>query len=404
MKWLLHAWQNVWRNTRRSAMAAGVIGLGAGALAMTVGFMLATFFGLGESTIRTDIGHIQISARGGFENETDIARGLDDAAQKEIADKLAAIDGVRFSMPRILFDGLASKGNATIAIVGRGVEPMKEQRLSSVFAPLTAGQTLGMKGEHFEALLGDKLSAKLGWVANDLLTLIGTTEGGSINAVDVTTTGAYNTGVPDRDSRAVMVPLAVAKALLETDRVTRMVVVLKETAMTDRVVTQLKAALPDLDIRDWKMLDPYYQQVVTLYRNIFGVLSLIIIVVVLMSVSNTMMMTVFERIKEIGTLRAIGFSRAELRANFAIEGSFIGVIGGFAGLLFAAALSFAINLSNIQMPPAPGRTASYPLFIFVDGTVYSIVAAIMIACGLIGAWLPAARGSRIGIVEALGHD
>lgn len=405
MKWLLYAWRNVVRNGRRSLMAGGVVAIGAVALATTLGFMLATFFGLGESTIRADVGHIQIAAPGGFENDTDIGHGLDGATQERVFQVLGRTEGVRFAMRRILFDGLAAKGNTTVAVVGRGVEAMQEQRLSTVFAPVTAGTALGLKEEdRFEALIGKLMASKLGWRPDDLLILVGTTASGSINAVDVVGTGAYSTGVPDKDARAVMVPLSVAKSLLDTDKVSRIVVVLQDTAMTDTVLAQLKQALPELDIRDWKALDPYYQQVVTLYRNIFSILCAIIVVVVLLSISNTMMMTVFERIKEIGTTRAIGFSAGEIRASFALEGTIIGILGALIGLALAAALAVVINLSGIQMPPAPGRTAPYPLVIFIEPAVYLGIAAAMVVCGLLGALVPAHGASRMPIVEALGHE
>lgn len=404
MNRLLNALRNVLRNRRRSLMASGVVAVGAAAMAMTLGFMLATFFGLGESTIRADVGHIQISTPGSFDAETDIAQGLTPDQQARIADVLSQTEGVKFAMRRILFDGLTSKGDATVAIVGRGVEPVQEMRLSGIFAPITKGRLMNIEGTHFEALIGNRLGDKLGWQPNELLTLVGTTENGAINAVDVLTTGAYTTGVPEKDARAVMVPLHVAAALLDTDNVSRVVVVLDDTAQTAAVLSRLQTALPELELRDWRDLDPFYRQVVTLYSNIFGILCGIIVLVVLLSVSNTMMMTVMERIREIGTFRAIGFSRAELRLGFSIEGALIGLMGALIGLCLAAAFSFAINLSGIEMPPAPGRTAPYPLIVFINGAVYAGVALVMVICGALGVVWPARKGAAMPIVEALGHD
>ena len=404
MKWILTAFRNVVRNRRRSLMASGVVMVGTAALSMTLGFMIATFYGLGESTIRADVGHIQITTRGGFDADTDIANGLAPEDQEKVIQKLKTIEGVRFFMRRILFDGLTSKGDATIAIVGRGVEPRQEMRLSGVFAPLTDGRLMSIGGTKFEAMIGTRLANKLGWQEKDVLTLVGTTENGAINAVDVLATGAYSTGVPEKDSRSVMVPLHVAASLLDTQNISRIVVVLKDTELTNTVTQQLKDAFPDLDVRDWRQLDPFYKQVVTLYSNIFGILCAIIVLVVLLSVSNTMMMTVMERVREIGTFRAIGFSRMELRTGFALEGAMIGGIGACIGLLLAAGLSIAVNLAGIEMPPAPGRTAPYPLIFFIDPMVYIGVALVMVVCGVAGVFLPARKGAGLPIVEALGHD
>ncbi len=404
MKWFANALRNVLRNRRRSLMASTVVAIGTMAMAMTLCFMLATFFGLGESTIRADVGHIQIATTGSFDADTDIANGLTEVDQNRISQVLAETEGVKFSMRRILFDGLTSKGESTIAIVGRGVEPLQEMRLSGIFAPITRGQLMSVDGMHFEALIGERLAQKLDWTPRELLTLVGTTETGSINAVDVLSTGAYSTGVPEKDARAVMVPLHVAAALLDTTNVSRVVVVLDDTADTDIVLGKLQTALPGLELRDWRALDPFYNQVVTLYSNIFGILCLIIVLVVLISVSNTMMMTVMERIREIGTFRAIGFSRSEMRIGFSIEGALIGLMGALIGLTLAAALSFGINIVGVEMPPAPGRTAPYPLIFFIDLPVYAAVAAVMVVCGMLGVVWPARKGTAMPIVEALGHD
>lgn len=404
MKMFQHSFRNVVRNRRRSLMASTVVAIGTMAMAMTLCFMLATFYGLGESTIRADVGHIQIATNGSFDADTNIADGLSEDDQNRIAQVLSETEGVSFSMRRILFDGLTSKGENTIAIVGRGVEPLQEMRLSGIFAPITQGRLMSIDGVHFEALIGERLAQKLDWEPRELLTLVGTTQSGSINAVDVLSTGAYTTGVPEKDARAVMVPLHVAAALLDTKNVSRVVVVLDDTAQTDAVLAQLQAALPDLELRDWRALDPFYNQVVTLYSNIFGILCIIIALVVLLSVSNTMMMTVMERIREIGTFRAIGFSRAEMQVGFSMEGALIGLIGALIGLTLAAVVSFGINLAGVEMPPAPGRTAPYPLIFFIDMGIYASVALVMVLCGTLGVVWPARKSTGMPIVEALGHD
>jgi putative ABC transport system permease protein len=403
MKSFFFALRNVIRNRRRSLMAGGVIALGTIAIVSTLGFMLATFYGLGESSIHADVGHIQIAARGGFVARSDPRIGLDQAQQDRIAGRLRGIEAVRFSTRRILFDGLLAVGEQTVAVVGQGVEPLGEQKLSSLFAPMTGGSPLASRGERFEALLGNRLARKIGWKPEDVVSLVGSTKSGSINAVDVIAEGAYTTGIPEKDERAVLVPLNVAQALLDTQKVSRIVVVLRETSATDDVLAALQADFPDLDIKGWRELDPFYDQVVTLYRNIFSILICVLIAVVLLSIGNAMMMAIFERFREIGALRAMGFSRREVLATYSLEGAVIASLGALVGLAAAAGLSLAINSSAIMMPPAPGRTSPYPLIIFIDCEVYLWVAVSMVACGLVGALLPARKAARMPVVEALGH-
>lgn len=403
MNRLALAFRNVSRNRRRSLMAGGVVAMGAAAIAMTLGFMLATFFGLRESIVRADVGHIQIAMPGSYIAEANAALGLDPATQARIEKVLSAHPDVRFFLRRILFDGLATKGGSTTAIGGRGVDAEAEMRLSGIFAPVTSGRLMALEDDAREAMLGMRLGVRLGWEAGEPLTLQVRRADGKLNAFEVQGVGAYTTGVPDKDNHAVLVPLALAAEMLGTDHISRYVVVLGKTEQTDAVLADLRAALPDLDIRGWSVLDPFHNQVVTLYSNIFSVLCGIILLVVAMSVGGTMLMTVMERIREIGTLRAMGFSRGEISGGFLMEGALIGLMGALAGLAIAAGLSVAINLAGIEMPPAPGRTAAYPLILFVDPLVYAGVALGMVLCGVLGVILPALKGSRLSITTALGH-
>lgn len=152
------------------------------------------------------------------------------------------------------------------------------------------------------------------------------------------------------------------------------------------------------------MMSPFYDQVVTLYTNIFTVMCAIIMLVVLLSVGNTMLMTVLERVREVGTMGAIGFPASRMHMGFAMEGGIIGVLGGLAGLGLAFVVSLTVTGLGIEMPPPPGRTTAYPLIILVSGPAYGAVLMLMMICGVTGAWIAAYHAVRKPIVEALGHD
>ncbi len=394
MKWLLLSWRNVWRHTRRSLMAVSVIVVGVMAILTAIGFMLASFHGLQESTIRGSLGHIQVSSA---EVVIEPDRLVD------LEQDLARKPGVRFTMRRLLFEGLISNGPTTIAVAGRGIQPVKESRLSVGFAPLTSGEGLLVSGEEpaFSVLLADGVAAKLGARANDNITLLGTTISGVLNAVDVRVTGTFTTGIPEMDDHLVLVDFPTAEVLLDTRGVSRLVVVLKETNDTENTAAWLRESFPEFTIETWRDLASFYGQVVTLYRNIFLVLGAIILLVVSLSVTNTMVLAIGERIREMGTMMAMGIRRGTIRTNFAVEGAIMGLVGGTAGLLLAAIMAMVINIVGIEMPPPPGRSMAYPLVIFVDATVYAVTLLLMVISGALAAWLPTSRLSRLQIVDAL---
>ncbi|KJS34405.1 MAG: hypothetical protein VR70_17695 [Rhodospirillaceae bacterium BRH_c57] len=394
MKWLALSWRNVWRNSRRSLLAVSVMAVGALALLLAIGFILASFQGLRESTIRGGLGHLQVGDGAGIVAPDDLV-ALERAAEGH--------PEVRFTLRRLVFEGLVSTGAVTVAAVGSGVEPVKEGRLSSGFAPAVEGTGLPLEDapDGFHAVLGIGLAAKLGVDPGDTVTLLTTTVDGVLNAIDATVAGTFTTGIPDLDARQVMIRLSAAQVLMNTQGASRLVVVLRQDGAVASVAGWLGEAFPAQRVSTWRELTPFYGQVVTLYGNIFTVLGVIILLVVALSATNTMLMAVTERIQEMGTMLALGIGRTRIRINFAIEGAMIGGLAGAMGLAGAAALSLGINLAGIEMPPPPGRTMPYPLIILVDATAYAAVFAAMVLAGAAAAWAPTARLGRLRVIDAL---
>ena len=132
MKWVRLSWRNIWRHTRRSLLSTSILGFGVVALLTAIGFMLASFYGLREITIRGGLGHIQVRAADKVLQPDDL-RALDDTLKLD--------PRVSFTMRRVVFEGLISNGPNTVAVLGSGVDPERETRLSAVFAPIKAGIT-----------------------------------------------------------------------------------------------------------------------------------------------------------------------------------------------------------------------------------------------------------------------
>src|SRR5690606_10730559 len=107
-------------------------------------------------------------------------------------------------------------------------------------------------------------------------------------------------------------------------------------------------------------------QVVSLYTALFSVLGVIILAVVLLSGSNAMLMSLMERVREQGTLRAIGIPTHRIFKSFLYEGAIVGLIGGLFGVILTVIIALSINLIGIDMPPPPGRSTPYPLVIFLE--------------------------------------
>ena len=405
-KFIKLATKNVFRNRRRTIITGLVLVFGATALILAGGFVSSSFRGLRESTIRGQLGHIQIYHKDFFDREEEkpLALGLDEV--DTLKAKVLSQAHVRFTMARVEFMGLLSNGEKSAVFIGRGIEPEQELLLAANSLPVETGSFLGkdtLNQQDAEVLVARGLAKSLKAKVGDYLTLMTTTSTGALNAMDVKVVGTYATGVPEYDERALMVDLRTAQQLLVSKKVSKLIVVLDETSYTQQVASALGAALPGTAIRRWDELATFYKAVVQLYSAIFAFLGVIIFIIVVLSSSNTMLMSILERTREIGTQLAVGTSRLRLLGIFLYEGLMIGVFGGLLGLLIGAGFAELIDHAGLRMPPPPGGTNGYPLFVDLVPGVFVGVFLLIVATTVISTILPALRASRMKIVDALGH-
>ena len=405
MRLTLFALKNVGRNKRRTAALLVLTSLGGAALLLAGGYAAATFRGLRESTIRNGIGHLQIGGVGFREpEEKPLSRGL---ADLEGARRLVLADPrVKAAAGRIEFTGLASNGEKSVAVMGRGVEAAQEYDRAGFSLRLLEGRSLAA-GDRGTAVLGEGLARSLRLKVGDRLTLLSATVEGAINGLDTEVVGVYTTGVREMDERSVVVGLDTAQALLDTTRVSKLVVLLGDTRDTAAVQADLTrvfaASGAAVEIANWSDLATLYHQVRGLYSGIFAFLGIIITGLVVLSAGNAMTMSVLERVREIGTQMAMGTGRLRILSMFVVEGLAIGALGGLLAVGIGYADAVLLTRAGILMPPPPTFTRGFPLVIDVVPALTLGVGLLMTLTLGVASVLPAARAARLRITDALGH-
>jgi putative ABC transport system permease protein len=237
----------------------------------------------------------------------------------------------------------------------------------------------------------------------DVLTLLSTTSSGALNGIDVQVVGIFATGVPELDARKLMVGLQTAQSLLDSDRISTLSVYLKHTDDTLAYQASVANRYPQLATRNWEDLAFFYHKVRDLYDRIFSVMGVVIVIVVLLSVANTMSMAVIERTREIGTLAALGTLPWEMMRNFLLEALVIGSLGSLLGVSLAGLVTVYLGFNTVMMPPPPGMTEGYPLAIAFSSSMYAQTVVVMVLVTLLGAFVAAHKGVKKSIVEALTH-
>ena len=393
--------RNVLRQKVRTGMTLAAIIFGVMGLILAGGFVQDIFIQLGEAIIHSQTGHIQVFKKDFLEKGTrSPERFLIDEPEK-LAAKLARHEEVESVMSRLYFSGLLNNGKRDLAIIGEGIEPDKEVKLGS-FITITAGRQLTNK-DRDGILLGDGVAKTLGLKPGDRVTLVMTAAEGAMNTLDFEVIGVFQSFSKDFDSRAVRIPLPSAQELLVTKGANLMVLALHKTEDTSKVVARLTGELQGgpLDLRSWSSLSDFYDKAVQLYDRQFGVLQMIILLMVLLSVANSVNMSVFERQGEFGTMQALGNRSGDLVRLIITESAIIGLAGALLGILLGVLAALAISAIGIPMPPPPNANLGYTAYI-------RIVPFNLLTSGLVGfvgtvlaSIVPAFKVTRVPVVDAL---
>jgi putative ABC transport system permease protein len=406
-KFLLLAFRNVFRNRRRTVMTLLMVGGGVAGLLLVGGFFAFMFRGLRESTIRTGLGHIQIFAAEHFQRDEVHVLDTGISDWQRVAASVCAGEHVRGVAPRIEFYGMLSNGVKSSVFMGSAVDPDVEREMG--FNPrIASGRDLSTNANgEVEALVGVGVAKSMSVKVGDGLTILAVTADGALNGIDVQIVGIVNTGFKDLDDRFLRVTLLSAQRLLQTDRVTNLVVGLDQTENTDKVAATLIPKLSGLGqpmaIRKWVELAAYYKQVRTLFSGIFVFLGIIVFFMVLMASVNTLLMAMFERTREIGTMLAMGTPRGWIVALFMAEATLTGFFGAIVGVIGGNLLGMALNASGLHLPPPPGTDVPM-MFRVLHVPALMIGSSLMVVISLaLASILPAIRASRLQIAEALAH-
>src|SRR5258708_36801281 len=156
-------------------------------------------------------------------------------------------------------------------------------------------------------------------------------------------------------------------------------------------------------LREWIELADYSKQVRTFFRGIFFFLGVIVFLMVLRASVNTLLMAMFERTREIGTMLAMGTPRRWIVALFMVEATLTGILGAMVGVVGGNLLGVALNASGLHLPPPPGTSFDLMFKVLhVPGLMLGSSVMVVVSLAL-ASILPAIRASRLQIAEALAH-
>ena len=429
------AFRNVWRNTRRTIATILAIALSCAGLILFGGYVAWVHFAAEVHAVSMS-GHLKIFKEGFREKGSGnpAAYALENFEQLRsllIADPVLA-PKVEVVTGQLLAQGIissAANGTSTtfmaIGVVAGDSERIDRWNPYGVTEPRTLPENREFfaTGPDLDATdpegitMGVGVGRALGFTAADvspaqrpsveLLSL--PASGGLPNVLSLEVRKLSVQAMDELDNRLVIMPIEKANELLfpgEPLHVTSALVLLRDSAdlevVRDRIVEVARQNNLALEVRSCWELNPHHLRSLQVMDMCFVFAFCIIAIVLVFTIYNTVMMSIVERTREIGALRAIGFTRSLLVKMFVLEGIALGTMGGIAGVLLGLVIAWLVNRSNfLYMPPHVNLYAKLEVMplqapILILG---SFLACLVVAC--IAAYFPARRASRMEIAEAL---
>lgn len=402
------ALRNVLRNRRRTLITLAALTIGVTAVGTIRGVLNGLQDTIVKSSIEAQLGALQIHRTGYLANVLSTPLTLDFPFDDALVAKVKAVRGVTGVAPRIQFGG-----SLTIATdnpddtpeamffaataVDPKLEPTVTPRREQVFAP---GAVLD--DEH--AVLGDSLAEAFGAKPGAELIMLAPDREGALNG-ELTHMGGAMYRIMPGEMKVAVVPLATAQKLLRMEgRVTELGVAVDDLTHVPRVTEDLKRALgPDFEVHGWAELAPERATILGVQTGVASVVSFVFLMLMLLGVANTMLMSVLERTREVGTMMAVGLTRNSVMVLFLLEALVLGVLGAAMGLVTTTALTFVLSRSGLHFTP-PSATVSLDIFPFLTVKYTALALTTAVAGAVLFALYPAWRASRLRPVQALsGH-
>lgn len=400
----LFALRNIFRQRARAAANLLAIACGVAALIVVGGFVQDIFIQLGEAIIQGQTGHVQVS-KDGFQRF-----GLRSPEKYLIENpaalraRLAEIPGTSSVLSRINFTGTLNNGKRDLGILGEGIEADLEARLSGIYVRYTEGRGL-TDADRYGIVVGQGVAKTLGLKPGDRVSMVVSLAEGAVNTLEFEVVGVFETFSKDFDARAVRITLDDASELFGSAAVHKMIMVMSETAQSQSAAKHAKDMLEKegMEVKVWNELSDFYAKTVDMYDQQFGVMRFIILMMVLLSVTNTINMTLFERTREFGTIMATGSPPHAVLIQIMLEGCMFGAIGAVLGMLLGVFAAWAISAIGIPMPPPPNANVGYTAYIRIDPDSVWVAGLVGWGATILASVLPARRAARMPVIDALRH-
>jgi len=395
------------RNKRRSALTLIAVMMGLALVIALHAFEMGAIQGSIDDNIRIQTGHVQVRAES-YEKDK-VSLKWDDLLEEPqaLAAQAQSLAEVRAAAPVLWASGILGTVEESVGVQVFGIDPLSEIEVP-FREGLVAGEFLA-PDDRGGVLISQRLANNLGLAVGDDVSLLVNTSGEQPDEATFTIRGLYDSGFPAFDEATIFMPLVKAQAFTRAgERASAVVALLHDRETADAVASALRA--PGLALLTWRDLNQLMVEGVQSAMGFLYMIYLIVLAIVAVVVANTLLMSVFERTREMGILAALGMKGRQIMAMFVLESATLGAIGVILGVLLGSLGVYYLATEGIYLGDMAANAVSadiaygetmYAAFQWADTAVLSVVCwIIMLLASLYPAWF-ATRKEPIDALRAL---
>jgi ABC-type lipoprotein release transport system permease subunit len=340
------AYRDLGRNRRRSFFTLVAVAVGLALLIFINGLIAGVMHDAVENNIRLRTGHVQLRAPS-YEEEKSSLQWQDLLTNGEdLAARARALPQVASAAPVLWAVGILNTAEDTTNLQVYGIDVT-----SDFYAPVRDGLVAGeflAADDRSGILLGKRLADSMGLQPDSKVSLTLIDADGQPQEQIYTVRGLFRSGAVSYDENSVFMPLAKAQAVTNTaGRASAVTILLHNQDDAEAVAAAL--ATPDVKALTWTELNQVFLQTMAIGLRFYLILDFIVMLVVAVVIANTLLMAVFERVREMGILAALGMKGRQIMGMFLLEAATLGLLGIVVGVVLGTAIVLYMTNHGIYM-------------------------------------------------------
>lgn len=397
------AWRNIWRNPTRSFVVMGAIIVGV----WSVIFLASMASGMADSyvnnAIDNEVSHIQMH-HPDFPKEKETKFYLENI--RELITQCENVEGVKAVSARSLSNTMIASGKSTRGIRVSGIHPEEERRVTGISEKMIDGEYLNDNGKN-PILVSRVTAKKLNLKLRSKVVLTMQTLHGDITAGAFRVSGVFESGNNIYDESVCFVRMEDLNNLLgEKDIGHELAIKIDNLQRLDTIHILLQQAFPDLSVQSYKEISPELELFQSQIRNASQIYMFIFMLALIFGIINTMLMTVLERIRELGMLMAVGMNKIRVFLMIMLETLLLAIISAPVGLLLGYLMTSRLSKTGIDlalfskegMQEFGMSTFIYPS---LETAIYLDLAVAVALTALLASIYPAYKAIKLKPVEAI---